>query len=539
MGKNLTNIKRLMENNDPHKSKMKQAVLLAGKWDETGLLEGLEGYDRSNMAILLENQARELIKESTTTGNTAGSEEWSGVALPLVRRIFGELPSKEFVSVQPMNLPSGLVFYINFKYGTTKLPYTDGDNIHGITSASANAPYGGFYGAGRFTYSSNNFSSSVQGIDTGSAITWADVNYDADLSASIAATAATIGLFKLKIPVSALSEYDAEGIRGFALSGSTSASFDEYYPQFTKIVGTNVQFVVSASSGGILNPGGIVSGSTGLYVYFQKQPSAYDRGDFEENTTNSPIDIPEIDIEFKSEAIVAKTKKLKAVWTPEISQDLQAYHAIDAEQELTTMLSEHVTMEIDLEILDMLMVAADTTDYWSANPGVEYDTNTGAFAANSQYYISDKSTWYQTLGIKLQKVSNQIHAKTMRGGANFIVVSPDVATIIESMPGYNADTDGNQMQFAMGVKKIGALNNRLTVYKNPYMKENVILIGYRGSTFLETGAVFAPYIPLIMSPLIYDPSTFVPRKAVMTRYAKKIVRPEFYGKIVVHGLNTV
>ena len=536
MGKNLTNVKRLVESNDPHKSKMKQAQMLAGKWDETGLLEGLDGYDRSNMAILLENQARELIKESTTTGNTVGSEEWSGVALPLVRRIFGELPSKEFVSVQPMNLPSGLVFYINFKYGTTKAPYTDGDLVFGITSASDNAPYGGFYGAGRYTYSSNNFSSSVQGIDTGSAIAWADVNYDADLSASVAATTATLGLFKMKIPVAQLSEYDAEGIRGFALSGSASSSFDEYYPQFTKIVGTNVQFVVSASAP---DGGSIVSGSTGLTVFYQKQPSAYDRGDFEENSTNTPISIPEIDIEFKSEAIVAKTKKLKAVWTPEISQDLQAYHAIDAEQELTTMLSEHVTMEIDLEILDMLITDADTTDYWSANPGVEYNSNTGTFVTNSQYYISDKSTWYQTLGIKLQKVSNKIHAKTMRGGANFVVVSPDVATIFESMPGWNSDTDGNQMNFAMGVKKIGALNNRLTVYKNPYMKENVILIGYRGSTFLETGAVFAPYIPLIMSPLIYDPDTFVPRKAVMTRYAKKMVRPEFYGKIIVHGLNTV
>jgi len=531
MGKKITSIKRLVESRDPQTTKMEQATLLAGKWDETGLLEGLDGYDRSNMAILLENQARELIKESTTTGNTAGSEEWSGVALPLVRRIFGELPSKEFVSVQPMNLPSGLVFYINFKYGTTKLPYTDGDDIHGTTSGDG-APYGGFYGAGRFTYSTNNFTGTAT-IETGSAITWADVAYDADLSASVAATTAGVGIHKLLVPVANLSEYDELGIRGYALSGSvTNGVFDEYYPQFTKIVGTNVQFVVSASSA-------IVSGTAGLTCYYQKQPSAYDRGDFEENATNTPIDIPEIDIEFKSEPIVAKTKKLKAVWTPEISQDLQAYHAIDAEQELTTMLSEHVTMEIDLEILDMLITSADTTEYWSANPGVEYNTTTGAFAVNAQYYISDKSTWYQTLGIKLQKVSNQIHAKTMRGGANFIVVSPDVATIIESMPGYNADTDGNMMQFAMGVKKVGALNNRLTVYKNPYMKENVILIGYRGSTFLETGAVFAPYIPLIMSPLIYDPSTFVPRKAVMTRYAKKMVRPEFYGKIIIHGLNTV
>jgi hypothetical protein len=533
MGKNLTNVKRLIENNDPYKSKMKQAQLLANKWEETGLLEGLKDYERSNMAILLENQARELIKESTTTGNTVGSEEWSGVALPLVRRVFGELPSKEFVSVQPMNLPSGLVFYINFKYGTTKLPFTDGESIKGITSESNVDAYGGFYGAGKFTYSSNNFTSSVLGIDTGSAITWADVNYDADLSASVEATTETAGIFKLRIPVSAIDEYDETGVRGFAISGSASSSFDEYYPQFTKKVGTNIQFIVSASSDNF------ESGSTGLTVFYQKQPIAYDRGDFEENSTNSPISIPEIDIEFRSEAIVAKTKKLKAVWTPEISQDLQAYHAIDAEQELTTMLSEHVTMEIDLEILDMLINAASTTDYWSANPGVEYNANTGAFATNSQYYISDKSTWYQTLGIKLQKVSNKIHQKTMRGGANFVVVSPDVATIFESMPGYMADTDGNQMQFAMGVKKVGALNNRLTVYKNPYMKENVILIGYRGSTFLETGAVFAPYIPLIMSPLIYDPDTFVPRKAVMTRYAKKMVRPEFYGKVIVHGLNTV
>ena len=530
MGKKITSIKRLVESRDPQTTKMEQATLLAGKWDETGLLEGLNGYDRSNMAILLENQARELIKESTTTGNTAGSEEWSGVALPLVRRIFGELPSKEFVSVQPMNLPSGLVFYINFKYGTTKLPYTDGDNIHGVTNGEG-APYGGFYGAGKFTYSTNNFTSTAS-VSTGSAISWADVSYDADLSASVAA--ATPHVYKLLVPVADLADYDAEGVRGYAISASatTGGVFDEYYPQFTKIVGTNVQFVVSGSAV-------IAEDVAGMTVYYQKQPDAWDRGDFEENATNTPIDIPEIDIEFKSEAIVAKTKKLKAVWTPEISQDLQAYHAIDAEQELTTMLSEHVTMEIDLEILDMLITSADTTEYWSANPGVEYNKNTGTFAVNSQYYISDKSTWFQTLGIKLQRVSNQIHAKTMRGGANFIVVSPDVATIIESMPGYNADTDGNQMQFAMGVKKVGALNNRLTVYKNPYMKENVILIGYRGSTFLETGAVFAPYIPLIMSPLIYDPSTFVPRKAVMTRYAKKMVRPEFYGKIIVHGLNTV
>jgi hypothetical protein len=127
----------------------------------------------------------------------------------------------------------------------------------------------------------------------------------------------------------------------------------------------------------------------------------------------------------------------------------------------------------------------------------------------------------------------------MRGGANFLVCSPDVATILESIPGYAADTDGTKMQFAMGVQKVGLLNSRFTVYKNPYMTDNVILLGYRGAQFLETGAVYAPYIPLIMTPLVYDPTNFTPRKGVMTRYAKKMVRPEFYGTIKVNGLHLV
>ena len=127
----------------------------------------------------------------------------------------------------------------------------------------------------------------------------------------------------------------------------------------------------------------------------------------------------------------------------------------------------------------------------------------------------------------------------MRGGANFLVTSPSVATILESIPGFAADTDGTKMEFAAGVQKIGSINNRYTVYKNPYMTENVILMGFRGAQFLETGAVFSPYIPLIMTPLVYDPVNFTPRKGVMTRYAKKVVRSEFYGKVYVHGLNTL
>jgi hypothetical protein len=236
---------------------------------------------------------------------------------------------------------------------------------------------------------------------------------------------------------------------------------------------------------------------------------------------------------------------LKAQWTPEFAQDLNAYHSIDAEAELTSMLSEYVSMEIDLEILDMLIAAAPTTEYWSAlnnnfwNGSGFTQSGAGAATAVGDGYYNTQGGWFQTLGTKLQKVSNKIHQKTLRGGANFLVTSPAVATILESIPGFAADTDGTKMEFAAGVQKIGSINNRYTVYKNPYMTENIILMGFRGSQFLETGAVFSPYIPLIMTPLVYDPVNFTPRKGVMTRYAKKVVRSEFYGKVYVHGLNTL
>ena len=205
-------------------------------------------------------------------------------------------------------------------------------------------------------------------------------------------------------------------------------------------------------------------------------------------------------------------------------------------------------MEIDLEILDMLIRNADTVEGWSAAVakdisvssndtagGVTPATHTANQNNLGVYYT--KMSWFQTLGIKLQKVSNLIHQKTLRGGANFMVVSPKVSTILESIPGYAADSAGDADKYAMGVQKIGAINSRYTVYKNPYMTENVILMGYKGNQFLETGAVFAPYIPLIMTPLVYDPASFTPRKGIMTRYAKKMVRPDFYGKVFIHDLN--
>ena len=185
----------------------------------------------------------------------------------------------------------------------------------------------------------------------------------------------------------------------------------------------------------------------------------------------------------------------------------------------------------------MLIQNAVTTEKWSAENNKIFD-GTSWSTSTSDFY-NTQGQWFQTLGTKVQKVSNKIHQKTLRGGANFIVTSPTVATILESIPGYAAATDGDQQEFNMGVQRVGSLANRFKVYKNPYMTENIMLLGFRGSQFLEAGAVYAPYVPLLMTPLVYDPETFTPRKGLMTRYAKKMIRPEFYGKIFISDVSQI
>ena len=550
MSDNFKSVESLMDGYNPQRQLLEQTRKLVKKWEPTGLLEGMDKeHEINGMAVLLENQARQLIDEASRTGTSANSEEWSGVALPLVRRIFGELAAQEFVSVQPMNLPSGLIFYLDFKYGTAQTDnHTNNADVFGNTSGSGDAS-GGLYGAGKFGYSINDVDSSTLDIGaavgssafTTASVSWQDVNFEPDLSASAAlGHEADNGLVKITVSNDAIASFDEDGVRAFSVSGS---GIDAFYPAHTSVnaAKTQVSFIALKSKAG--NPDKIV------VSYHKKAANNYTRGDFEASAgaidanPETDIDIPELDIALKSIPIIAKTRKLKAVWTPELAQDLNAYHSVDAEAELTALLSEYISMEIDLEILDMLYAGATAkTERWSARVGYEYDSATSLFAQSSgESNAYTKGEWFQTLGNKIQAVSNAIHQKTLRGGANFLVVSPETATIIESIPGYAADTTGEatEKSFAMGVQKVGALNNRYTVYKNPYALDNVILAGFRGSNFLETGAVYAPYVPLIMTPLVYDPKNFTPRKGVMTRYAKKMVRSEFYGKIVVADVNYV
>ena len=562
-------VQSLLESANPYQDQMGVSQRLSKKWAKSGLLEGLKDYDRNNMAVILENQAKQLVIEASQTGGgtTTGAtftpgtgEQWAGVALPLVRKIFGQIASKEFVSVQPMNLPAGLVFFLDFQYGNTKNPFTSGNSVFGTgttvgDSTFGNTNAGGLYGAGRFGYSVNQFSASLTFatsslgtkpyVASGSSDTvWALTNFDAAISASVARQEVKLAY----IPTSSLSGSDANGVRAFVVTSGSLITSDDQLSAYNRVIGGDYVLFISASTTE-------VTGGTSLSaipVFYNKKTDFNVRGDFEDNfgaanyavpnaASTSSISIPEINVQMKSETISAKTRKLKAQWTPEFAQDLNAYHSLDAEAELTGMLSEYISLEIDLEILDMLIQNAPTVDYWSAKIGNQINADASAFVANTGGAYYNQMSWFQTIGIKLQKLSNIIHQKTLRGGANFMVVSPTVATILESIPGFAADTDGaaDTMKYAFGVQKIGSMNSRYKVYKNPYMNEATILLGFRGNQFLECGAVYAPYVPLIMTPLIYDPQTFTPRKGIMTRYAKKMIRPEYYAKLYVADLNIV
>jgi len=385
----MSSINQLLESANPWKSLQSDASRLATKWSKTGLLEGFGSeVEKNNMALILENQAKQLVVETSQTGagSSAGSftvgqsENWAGIALPLVRKVFGSIAAKEFVSVQPMNLPSGLVFFLDFQYGTNVTPFGQNQSLYGARNASGQFPFqttdttGGLYGAGRFAYSTNQFSASVPitgsanggtlpviGAGTGSMVTasWSELNYDSTLSASQAANQ----IYKITVSTaSVLTSFDPDGVRAFVLtSGSTftSASLLPAFTTYNYTAGT-ISFFHTASA-----TVGVTAGGTGFVVAYNKITADNNRGDFEDTSSPSfsvpnaqsasTIAIPEINIKMQSQAIVAKTKKLKAVWTPEFAQDLNAYQNIDAEAELTNVMSEYISMEIDLEILDMLI----------------------------------------------------------------------------------------------------------------------------------------------------------------------------------------
>ena len=576
---------------------------LLTKWERTGLLEGLENdRTKQTMARLLENQAKELLRESSSMAG-GDVEGFAAVAFPIVRRVFAGLIANDLVSVQPMSLPSGLIFFLDFTVSqeagghaltTSRLGYDLSSSLYG-GNAVASAITGGVDLAQKMgqiggPYNLNNGYTSPTGSGTGALtltptrVAWGQfghatgsaidkvTRYDADLvSGSTGTTVACVsvlcsGLDQLNYQGPQSFNVSSSGGNGILLNGANT-SRARLIRRLTRISGnvdpgqdTNARLLtfwvgVGADGYDENKPGGLVDA-----VAFGLTSSTAARctiswaqnddlvaggaaGSIVGQTDwglESEADIPEIDIKVDSIAITAQTKKLKAKWTPELGQDLNAYHNLDAEVELTSILSEQIALEIDREILsDLVQGATAATYYWARSPGLFVRRDTGAEIGASSAapdFTGTVSEWYETLVETINDVSAQIHRKTLRGGANFIVVSPEVANILEFTAGFRASVTHDDEKGSVGAVKVGSLTKKFDVIVDPYFLRNVVLVGRRGSSFLESGYVYAPYVPLQTTPTIFGPEDFVPRKGVMTRYAKKMVRPDMYGLVIVRGL---
>ena len=650
---------------------------LVEKWSRTGLLRGMDEVHRENMATLLENQAAQVLRESNTMGNDQVGG-FTNIAFPIVRRVFGGLVANELVSIQPMSLPSGLLFYLDYTYGNDAGGYAKGQSIYGQPSGKdiqggADA-IGGQYdlagsgfsrrhvaaatSAGAALVGPNDAQANLAGVEAGEFIildtdrgapnadkataftSAADIKTDKqqdlrllqhdpqlidrinELSEPYAFVLVHPSLHSANAAAGMKHPVDATMIRDFALVSNTVGAgeddldtsdtlrvpskavqatghvfaaedaasntkvgtvfnvrrlnqlgtFDSSTGLFTANslasltnTSTRVLMVVLKASAGLDIAGRDLSKLGLSYVMSSAQTVGSDSGEvdfdpaFESNmasgqestyTANGPA-IPEIDIKIESIPVTAQTRKLRARWSPELAQDLNAYHSMDAEVELTQILSEQIALEIDREILgDLLSGAQGANFFWSRSPGKFVNKRTGSEVARTSTlnpgpaFTGTVREWYETLTETVIDVANEIHRKTLRGSANFIVVSPDVATILEASvlyrPSYSLDGDGQVGQpFTMGAEKIGTLSNRFTVYKDPYFPRNKILVGYKGGSYLETGFVYAPYVPLIVTPTIFQPDDFTPRKGVMTRYGKKMVRADFYGTVTCLDMNII
>jgi hypothetical protein len=628
---------------------------LTEKWNRTGLLRGLTGNAKENMAVLLENQAAQVLREVNTLGSTTSGGSASGdirgfqnIAFPIVRRVFGGLVANELVSIQPMSLPSGLLFYLDYTYGSAvggadadndasdafdASAYKPGSSIYnnpagkGVRSGSLAA--GGQYDLAGSGFSRRHGSTGVSGVDVQEPIRFGILNQTGKFETAEVITSATqltgaSGRFMQFDPqVSTALETGDIGNVQFAMVRASFLSASGYQADLTMV--KDVAMFISASSeldgvvsvapqvvgeayqGGqnirnlrrlnqlvtwdgtnavkaaplattstsnayvlmtCIGSGSATNGVAGILADANDSISLSfplsanldvgGSGDaltiptFESDfgSTPSPV-IPEIDIKIESLSVTAVTRKLRARWSPELAQDLNAYHSLDAEVELTQILSEQIALELDREILNDLLTQANGANfYWSRMPGKFLNKETGAEVARASSlkpgpsFAGTVREWYETLSETIVDCANTIHRKTLRGSANFIVVGPDVATILESSvlykPVYSVDGSGQVgAGMSIGAEKVGSLSNRFTVYKDPYFPRNKILVGYKGGSYLETGYVYAPYVPLIVTPTIFAPEDFTPRKGVMTRYGKKMVRSDFYGTVTVLDLNII
>jgi hypothetical protein len=270
----------------------------------------------------------------------------------------------------------------------------------------------------------------------------------------------------------------------------------------------------------------VVASSTLAKTDFQVTYRQYASLEFED-------EIGEVSFDLESVTVSVTERKLRASWSPELAQDVSAFHNIDAEAELTALLSEQIAAEVDREILRDLRKGAAWTAKWDYN-----EWKYGA-SGNTPFQGYTQKDWNQTLVTKVNQISAQIHKTTLRGGANWIVVSSEVSAVFDDLEYFHVSNAApEQDSYNMGIEKIGSLAGRYQVYRDPYFPAGKILIGHKGKSLLDAGYVYAPYVPLQLTPTMYNPFNFTPIKGIMTRYAKKMVNNRYFGLINVSGLQT-
>ena len=566
-----------------------------GKWNKLGFLEGLKGHVKENIAQLYENQASSLLNESTSADSSGSFET---VVFPIVRRVFSKLLANDIVSVQAMNMPIGKLFYfvpktsdgqfaLNGKNneGNGALPECtiSGCNGTGVTDYRAKSLYDLYYNDGLFDASKGKSSMTVatgNTTNTGDAVIVSGLTCDSGYAAGAQKQLAGDNSVRyLKIAVKG---FDTTRDAG-RLTGPDGNEMDtEEFLASLKVTVRNTDIVdvdgnviiaqdaevpfrlVTQKYGkgivdydNICSPDGCLlievdlthpactdcsSGTLDGYVgatsaLTLSTDSTYSATTFDVSwlsyeSLEFATEMGEVSFELDEVVVSVTERKLRATWSPELAQDVSAFHNIDAEAELTALLSEQVAAEIDREILRDLRVGSAWQLRWDYN-GWKRANNGGGFNAYTQ------KEWNQTLITKVNQISAQIHKSTLRGGANFIVVSSEVSAIFDDLEYFHvSNANPEQDQYNMGIEKIGSLGGRYTVYRDPYAPANSIIIGHKGKSLLDTGYIYAPYVPLQLTPTLQNPFNFAPTKGIMTRYAKKMVNNRFYGVITVDGVQT-
>jgi len=543
------------------------------KWDELGFLENLEGHQKDNIAQLYENQASYLINEAAVADSSGSFET---VVFPIIRRVFSKLLANDIVSVQAMNLPIGKLFFFvpkiqerdgNGHYSPYGYPNTGNTSTDGY-SATAKNLYDRFYESsdandqGLFDYSKGSFTvasltgTSIVTFDSGvesSAVTIAtgtsvesvilkltgfskpgqgklagpDGNEmdTEEFLASLVVTSAQVQS-GAALPFNVVTQKYGKGIVAYGVKRFDAANGNGYQDICDEagVIYLSIDLQTYSATSGFTNH--TVAGSTLIGADFVATYRQYASLEFEDQ-------IGEVSFDLESVTVSVTERKLRASWSPELAQDVSAFHNIDAEAELTALLSEQIAAEVDREILRDLRKGAAWKAKWDYN---EWKYG-GSGGATLQGYT--QKDWNQTLVTKVNQISAQIHKTTLRGGANWIVVSSEVSAVFDDLEYFHVSNAApEQDSYNMGIEKIGSLAGRYQVYRDPYFPANKILIGHKGKSLLDAGYVYAPYVPLQLTPTMYNPFTMTPIKGIMTRYAKKMVNNRYFGIIDVKGITT-